>query len=117
MTNILYNSFNLSNQPLEVRVENNRLEISIGIDTLAFAAEDNDSWHEWDGKQFVPIWKVVDNKGWAKDVAHEMQKDQEDGSSPLTNFLDKMFEKTIDQGSLSVWSPELGTPDPEDEDV
>jgi hypothetical protein len=113
-----YNAAESSDKPLYVRIDNDQLIISIGINTLASASEDNDDWHEWDSRihQFVPLWKVVDNKGWAKDVVHEMLREGKDGSSPLTRFIDKMAGEALDQGSLSVWSPELGTDDPEDED-
>jgi hypothetical protein len=109
----------VTNQPLSCKVEGDELVIRIGIDTLAFASENNDDWHEWDSRthQFIPLWKVVANKGWAEDVAHEMLREEEDGSSPLTNFLDKMSGKALDQGSLSVWSPIWDPSGPEDEEA
>jgi hypothetical protein len=109
-------SVKVEGDELGVKVEGDELVIRIGIDTLAFASEENDDWHQWDGVKFVPLWKVVDNKGWAEDVIHEMLKEEEDGSSPLTNFLDKMSMSALDQGSLSVWNPVEDPNGPEDYD-
>ncbi len=56
----------------------------------------------------VQQWKIINNLEWAKDVVREINREEEDGSSPLTNLLDKASENALDQGSLAVWSPELG---------
>lgn len=110
----------MKDQPLSAKLEGDELVIRIGIDTLAWAAEaerrETCFWEYDEVRDYVQKWKIVDDRGWAEDVLHELKREEEDGSSPLTNLLDKMSEKALDQGSLSVWSPELGIPDPEGEE-
>jgi hypothetical protein len=36
------------------------------------------------------------------DVVHEMLREREDGSTPLSDFLDKMSQNAIDDGSLGL---------------
>jgi hypothetical protein len=110
-----------ADQPLSCKIENDELVVRIGIDTLAEAAEYEGREPFWrydeDFGNIVQDWKIVDNLGWAQDIVLELNKEKEDGSTPLTDLLDKMSENALDQGSLSVWSPELGIDDPEDDDA
>ena len=101
----------LSESPLNVEVKNGQLIISIGINVLADAAdfEGRPPFWEYDYTvgNLVQKWKIVDNLGWAQEIRHELLEEKEDGSSPLTDLLDKMSENALDAGSLSVWSPEF----------
>jgi len=110
-----------ASQPLSAKIEGDELVIRIGIGTLAWAAEFEGREPFWDFNEernkFVQLWKITDDLGWAEDVCREINREEEDGSSPLTNLLDKASEEALDQGSLSVWSPELDPIDPEDEDA
>ena len=121
--NILYISSdtNLSGgQPLSVKVENDQLVIRIGIDTLAEAAEFEGREPFWQYDEiagdFVQYWKIIDNKGWAEDVVHALKEESEDGSTFVTDLLDKACEEALDQGSLSVWNPVEDPDGPEDYD-
>ena len=109
-----------ADQTLSVKVEGDELVIRIGIDTLSEAAEFEGREPFWQYDEivgdFVQHWKIIDNKGWAEDVVHALKDESEDGSTFVTDLLDKACEEALDQGSLSVWSPELGIPDPEDEE-
>lgn len=103
----------MKTQPLSCKVEGDELVIRIGIDTLAWAAQserrDTPFWvYEWEKAEYVPRWKIISNLEWAKDVAREINREEEDGSSPLTNLLDKASENALDQGSIAVWGPEDG---------
>ena len=102
----------MKDQPLSCKLEGDELVIRIGIDTLAWAAQSEGRepfWtYDWEKADFVQRWKVIDNLEWAKDVVREITREEEDGSSPLTNLLDKASEDALDQGSIAVWGPELG---------
>lgn len=82
--------------PLRVRVYNGRLNISIGVDTLAFAdLERRNFEHE-------KHYRILDSRQFAVDTAREMEREDEIGASPLTNFLDDMMDKAIEQGSTAI---------------
>lgn len=80
--------------PLVVRVVKGRLSISIGIDTLAFAVQAIDNWPEEFG--------IADKQAFAKDVARELNREDDVGSTPVHLLLDKMAIKALDGGSLGV---------------
>lgn len=102
--------------PLVCEVKDGRLVIAIGVDTLAYAfvhgpVGDRLAWddnkNDWDRDRV----KVTDATGWAKEVVHAMLHEQEDGSSPLTLFIDKMYEAALDDGAQHVEIPHLGLTD------
>jgi hypothetical protein len=91
-------------EPLNVRVADGRLVVSMGIDTLAYAlkfapwaAPYNETAHD-----YLSLYIVTDADELAKDVKRAMLDEAEDGSSPLTNFLDAMTKAAIEDGSLGV---------------
>lgn len=95
-----------ADQPFSCKVESDELVIRIGINVLSYAA--NSEYNEvfWPNDEVtgfpVQRWVVIDPLEWAKDIKCELTREEEDGSSPLTNLLDKMFEKALDQGSLGA---------------
>lgn len=88
-------------KPLNVSVKGGRLVIEIGVDTLAHAV----SYADWanqcdDGAQeYIRTFAIADATKFAKDVLCAMEAEEEDGSSPLSDFLDKMTEEAVNQGS------------------
>jgi hypothetical protein len=94
--------------PLSCQVVDDELVIRIGIDVLAFAAQSRQPFNIWDDEAIKWIQKieVVDNLEWAKDIRNELSREEEDGSSPLTNLFESAFEKAVDQGSIAVWGPD-----------
>ena len=90
--------------PLEVKVERGALVVHIGIETLAHAVTYSDWANPYDEAtgDYLRSFAIVDAPQFASDVAHEMLREREDGSSPLSDFLDKMSEEAIDQGSLGL---------------
>lgn len=88
-------------QSLEVKVENGELIIRLGSHVLAHAT----SFAEWANpydeqrQDYIRTFAITDAPLLAKDVAHAMLREREDGSSPLTDFLDKMTEAALDDGS------------------
>lgn len=107
-------------QPLSCKIADDELVIRIGIDTLAFSCErcDDPFWcyNEVVG-DFVQQWKVIDNQEWAVDVARELNREGEDGSTSLTRLIDKMFVKAMEHGSLGIWPTEEDFEDDGDEDA
>jgi len=97
-----------ADQYLSCKVEGDELVIRIGIDTLAFATDNSDLFDPFDIDRniFVQKWKVIDSRGWAQDIVHEINDEDEVGGSPLIYFLDKMSEAALDQGSTSIWDSE-----------
>ena len=81
------------NARLTVEVTDGRLVISIGIDTLAYAAETMPSNNPYqdDKGEFIQTVKVTDPVEFAKRML-----------SALTDLLDKAFQSAIDDGSLGV---------------
>lgn len=99
------------NQPLQGKVEKGLLIVSIGIDTLAFAFEHQDSNNPYvkiesdDGLadyDFVQQCKVIDNEEFAKDVLNELFREEEDGSNPINILLDKVCDEAVNQGSTGI---------------
>ena len=85
--------------PLACRIENGQLVIRVGLDVLEFATTQPDygPFAEWPKQP-----KVVDIQAWAKDIRDELLKEEEDGSSPLTDLLDGMMLKAAENGSLGL---------------
>ena len=80
-------------QPLFVGVEDGQLVIRIGVDTLAYAFEVGEENNPYDDEamDFVRSWKVTDKLKFAKGVANHLCDEEEDGSTPLTDILDKAY--------------------------
>jgi hypothetical protein len=80
--------------PLKCKIKGNKLHISLGIDTLiweAFEMEDRCSG--------IPTLGILDRKGLAKDIAGYMLEEREDGSSLLSDFIDKACLRTYQDGT------------------
>lgn len=91
-------------KPLEVQIEKGALVIRIGVQTLAHAVTYAD-WanpHDEATGDYVRSFAIVDAAQFASDIAHEMEREREDGSTPLSDFLDKMSQNAIDDGSLGL---------------
>ena len=95
-------------KPLKVSLTKDTLYIEIGIGINAFAFEKSDWNNPWsDAKRdFVRTFKVTDPIAFARDVKSAMLDELEDGSSPLSNFLDKMAIAAVEDGSEGIEYPE-----------
>jgi hypothetical protein len=91
-------------KPLSVTAKNGELRISIGIHVLAHAV----SYSEWANPfneaadDYIREFAISDAQEFAKDVALAMQAEREDGSTPLSDFIDKMSEAAVNDGSLGT---------------
>lgn len=95
---------NYYGKPLTVRVSGGMLSIEIGIKTLVYAAHFADWANPYDDEQqdYIRTFEITDSAVFAKDVRHAMLDEREDGSTPLSDFLDKMSEAALDDGSEAV---------------
>lgn len=86
--------------PLKAEVKDGQLVIAIGIDTLTWAFEhneDNNPYSEESG-DYEQRHSICDKLLFANDVCHEINSEDDDGSSPLTRFLDSMMQLAANQG-------------------
>lgn len=89
--------------PLAVAVTDDTLTISIGIDTLAFAGNgffQAEAFAAFGREE--PATKIIDNAVWAKEVAAILEKEEEDGTTPLHMLFDAAFESAANAGSEAV---------------
>jgi hypothetical protein len=90
--------------PLEAKVEAGVLVIRIGVDVQKQAFEESDENNPWDHdahdnrRKFV----ILDAEGFAQDVVLAMNHEAENGATPLTDFLDRMMEAALEDGSVYV---------------
>src|SRR6185312_1784602 len=88
-------------KPLIVEAKNGQLIISIGEHVLAHAL----TYAEWanpydeNRDDYIRTFAITDAHEFAKDVMHAMLDEREDGSTPLGDFLDKMSQAAVDDGS------------------
>ena len=90
-------------QPLELKIEKDALVIRVGVQTLAHAVTYADWANTFDEEvgDYIRTFAITDVKKFASDVLHAMLAEREDGSTPLSDFLDKMAEAAVDDGSLA----------------
>lgn len=78
--------------PLRVNVIRGELVVRVGINRL-----DGHDQHE-----SIPALKFDDRTVWALDVAKELCSEEEDGSTPLSDLLDKCINAAIENGSTGL---------------
>jgi hypothetical protein len=91
-------------RPLEARIERDALVIRIGVQTLAHAVSYADWANPFDEEadDYIRTFAIVDAREFAKDVIHAMLREREDGSTPLSDFLDRMSLAAVEDGSLGT---------------
>jgi hypothetical protein len=89
--------------PLEVKVGDGQLVISIGIDTLVWALRHGDDFLKYDEERNVYLgYRVTDAVGFAKDVAHVLDREDEVGTTPIHLLFDRAMDSAINDGSVAV---------------
>ena len=91
----------MKDSPLKTEIKDDKLIISIGIDTLAFCAEHCPELYNDETNPEPPFIKVADNLELAKDVMYMINKEEEDGTTPLHILLDEAIIAAIEDGSLA----------------
>ena len=97
---------------LDVEIVDGELRIRIGVQTLAFAAENPPGRGLWDDGQQV---SVLNADEWAEDVRRELLRDEEDGTTELHLLLDSAMRQACENGSAAV-SVDDGAVDKDDDE-
>lgn len=85
--------------PLSCSIVGDLLMISIGIDTLAHATVTECLVRD----SGIPVGiTILDKHEFARDVARAINAEREDGSTLLTDLLDKAAVMAFEDGSLGV---------------
>ena len=90
-------------RPFTVRIERGELVFRIGVDTLKIAADTCPLFYNSEKDRSDVI--VTDPDVFAKDVITELEHEEEDGSTPLSDVLDKAMSDAVEGGSLGVVLP------------
>lgn len=91
------------NHPLTVTVEGGTLVVRIGVNVLAHAAALSDWANPFNEAtdNHQREFAITDAKLFAKEVARALEDEREDGSSLLTDVLDKASEDAVSDGAES----------------
>ncbi|NIJ07264.1 hypothetical protein FHS31_000860 [Sphingomonas vulcanisoli] len=85
-------------QALTVAVEDGRLVISIGIDTLMIAAQGGNDW--------VEGTEILDADAFAAEIADRLEnEEQEDGTTDIHLAIDRAVLLAIENGSEAIRLP------------
>lgn len=76
------------NKPLTVEIKGDELRISIGINTLAYAVQMGGQW----GSDFY----VNEPAAFAKSIETELQREEEDGTTPVHRLFDTVAVDAYD---------------------
>lgn len=79
-----------------------RIDIVVRPRILRFATEQHPAF--WDGESgaSVPNIKIIDFRRFSKEVVAALNREDEDGSTPLTRMLDAAIQHAIEQGCEGV---------------
>lgn len=80
---------------LSVEMADGRLVIAIGIDSLMTAVRGGDFWDDDE-------LKIVSADEFAADIVSELEREREDGTTPVHLMIDAAAEEAVEQGSLGV---------------
>lgn len=81
-----------------------QLSFRIGLGTLAYAFNRSDYNNPFDEptNDFKQQFMVTNPELFAKEVCRAMNDEAEDGSTPLTRFLDSMMQAALENGCEGV---------------
>ena len=92
---------NERNAPLEIKVDGGKLVISIGVETLAYAAENDqvlERYHE--GEDYFDTPTVMNTDAFAKDVLSELvDEDHNTGENMVQVMLTSAMQSAMENGS------------------
>lgn len=81
------------NKELTVELKNNEIHISLGLETLAFAVQYAD---------FLGDYAIDKENGtykkFGESVLRYLEKEEEDGTTPIHRMLDSVVEEALEQG-------------------
>jgi hypothetical protein len=85
----------MRNDPLKAEINDGRLVISIGVDTLCHAIEIGRSYGLGD-------ITITDKDIFVKELLNELNNESEDGSTIIHRMFDKAASNAIENGALGV---------------
>lgn len=47
-------------------------------------------------------WKLTDTEAFARDLVHELNREEEDGTTPIHRLFDKAIDDAVDQGADGI---------------
>lgn len=80
----------------EARIVGDELIIKLKISTLAHAARHSDYFFQC--QEDGTTLKITDEAAFAESVASALNREEEDGSTPITRLLDEATEWVSEQG-------------------
>lgn len=86
-------------QWLKTEVKDGRLVISVGVDVLAFAAQqfyDEEAFHASEGQEDESDFRIVAPADFAKSVVRALDREAEDGTTPVHLMFDEAFKWLTD---------------------
>lgn len=88
---------------LKIRVVDGRLVISIGVETLAIAAKYSNFFDDPTMKEL----EILDAEAFAREIARQLAREEEDGTTLVHHALDKAAELAVENGAEGVeWEPD-----------
>ena len=84
----------------EAKIIDGKLVISLGIATLAHAARHSEYF--FNCAESGTKLKITDEDAFAKSVANALNREEEDGSTPITRMLDEATEWVSEQGEDGI---------------
>jgi len=91
----------MKNRLVKAEVEGDELVIRIGVEMLAFAAEHLEELVEEAGDRDT-VAKVSDHVEFARHVARELNREGEDGTTPIHALLDEAILQAVEDGSDAI---------------
>lgn len=85
---------------LDVSIAGGRLIVSIGVDALMVAVKGGPAWSDQEEEERG--WQITSPDGFAAEIAHALQDEEDDGTTLVHVMLDAAIERAIDQGSLNI---------------
>jgi hypothetical protein len=84
----------------EAKIIDGKLVISLSIETLAHAARNSEYFFNCaeNGMNLT----ITDEATFAESVARSLNREEEDGSTPITRMLDKATDWVIEQGEEGI---------------
>ena len=92
------------NQPLSVSIKDKQLVVRIGIDVLKTAFEHATFNNPWDDclLDYRKLGHVSDAQKFAEEFRNALRHEEEDGSTFLTEALDRAMEYAFKQGAEGI---------------
>lgn len=89
----------MRNRPLTIAIEDGELVIRLGVETLAVVANYCPLMRQQFEGGDPP--KILDVDLLANDVARELQREEEDGTTPVHGVIDAAILEAYEQGSAA----------------